>query len=969
MLFIERFLDICTQYPQNIAIETDGSTGLTYEDLRLRSYAIANHLSNQGIKQGDIVAINLHKSDNYIACIFGCWLMGAAYMPLDPKLPTERRNYILNEAEPKLILDEQELELAVKASPSFNVFKAYTLDSLAYVIFTSGSTGQPKGVMVSHSGLVNCIDAQITTFRFNAKSRSLFYLSTNFDASLSDIGTALLSGATLLIETAGALENAGKLPALLNDRQVTHMDIPPSLLRLMKTDQMPASLETIIIGGEACPIQTVIEWSSCYNLVNVYGPTEATICTSMVKCDPKSWALPLIGTPLPNVDYILINDNQEIIQGTGTGELLIGGQQLAIGYMNQDELNTQKFIQLGGERYYRTGDMIKRHANDGLEFLGRVDRQVKINGQLVELEEVETKLSEHDDVERAAVIKKDLNGRAILLAFISLKTEHAVTSDQLKFWLKARLPQWMVPQHFILLDEMPKTLTGKIDYAPLKSYEMPKQSRAVQNENLTATEREIKLIWEKILKCSVQSAKQNFFTLGGDSMAVLELSLEAELKGYPLTTNTIVEFPTIAAQAAWLEQQNQEHSLDAGGMLADALVRDIAFDDIWQKIIKTAAKTPKASTYLENIFFTGGTGYLGAQLLYRVLQTTEAKIYTLVRAETPELGLERIEKALAIHQLTLNDAEKDRLEILRGDFSQPYFGLPENLWMDLSQTIDTVFHIGAIVNTVAPYEQLRPANVGGTQEIVKFALSGQRKAIHYASTLSVFVSTDQNEGPVLETDRLEQTQMVYGGYGQSKWAAERFLLNLPANLCDLYIYRLGLITGDTRTGTLADHDFLKMFVKGLTNIGAIPEGYDTDLAIDVTPVNYASEIMNELALKAEPNIYHIANKKGLTLQNILDELSSLGQKIDALSVKAWRQYFEDSAGMVKGQNAATFLALCRLFDPDNYQKHRAMDLFQATNIIFDTNHTEKYASALSEMHTLNLNELTKLYITKALQTC
>ncbi|MCS5597863.1 MAG: non-ribosomal peptide synthetase [Alphaproteobacteria bacterium] len=962
MLFIERFIDIADQYPENIAIQTDGRNNVSYVELKNQAFSVAQFLQEQHIKQGDLVAIGVRKSAEYISAMLGCWLIGAAFMPLDPELPPDRRDFILNEASPKYILDAQNIAEALNQTDISTKLTSYEPENLAYVIFTSGSTGKPKGVMVSHLGLVNCLAAQIKTFRYTAQSRALFYLSTNFDASISDMGTALLSGAALLIETGNVIENAAKLPEILHVRKVTHMDIPPSLLRLMRPEQMPESLDTIVIGGEVCPPQTVVEWASYYNLVNVYGPTEATICTSMVQCDPNNWTLPLIGKPLPNVEYILVNDNEQIIEGSGTGELLIGGLQLAIGYMNRPELNAQKFINIDGNRFYRTGDLITRHENNDLEFLGRTDRQVKIRGQLVELEEIEARLSEHPLIARAAVIKRDMAGRGVLAGFIENKERAQLSAEALKFWLRATLPSWMIPQYFVFLDKMPKTSTGKIDYAMLKKHNLKAPETSAYFAPQTPWETKIQNLWQKVLKTNINSVQKNFFTLGGDSMAVLELSLEAELIGLPLTTTIITEFPTIKAQAEWVSQNLDNDNLDAGGIAASVLRRDIAFDHTWEDLLEAAKTLPKAPTSMQNILFTGATGFLGALLLYNLVHYTNAQFTVLIRADNAEEGQKRLIEALQKHERSYNTDELARITVICGDFAQPLLGLKQDKWDELSQNIDTVFHIGALVNTVAPYQSLRAPNVSATQEIVKFALNKQRKPIHYASTLSVFVSTDQNEGTVYEQDTLENTKTVYGGYGQTKWAAEKFLLNLPSDLCELYIYRLGLITGSTETGVLANHDFLYMFIKGIANIGAIAEGYNPNISVDVTPVNYAANIMFEIAQNQKPNTYHIANNNGLKLQNIIEGIRKYGQELSVVPNTDWYSLIENMKHKTTGQEAATFLGLCRLFDRKSYQKHRAMDLFQATNIQFDTTNTKHASKSLNEMHKLSLNDLIQCYV-------
>lgn len=970
MLFIDRFFEIAAKYPAHIAIETNGDVALSYDDLRQNVMNFAAYLSSQGLGHGDLAAISVPKSAEYITALLACWMIGAPFMPHDQTMPEQRYDYILNEAQPKYIITADDFTAAAQHKNLSFTAPSYASESRAYIIFTSGSTGEPKGVIVSHKGIINCIDAQINAFRFTAQSRALFYLSTNFDASLSDIGTALLSGAALIIETGAAIDNAAQLPQILSARRITHMDIPPSLLRLMQPAQMPATLETIIIGGEVCPIDTVRLWAAHVHLVNVYGPTEATICTSMVAPSPQSWQHPFIGQPMPNVDYIVVDAALNILSGAATGELLIGGIQLAEGYLNRDALNEQKFVTQDGLRFYRSGDLVKRHATGEIEFLGRTDRQVKIHGQLVELEEVETTLSAHPAIARAAALKRNMAGRSVLCAFITCKKGEALTADVLKFWTRARLPEWMIPQYISFLNVMPQTPTGKIDYAPLNDYTLESLGSPHSAAAFTPLQTQIRALWEKVLKTRVRTPQQNFFTLGGDSLALLELSLESTLESLPLTTTALAAFPTIEAQANWLSQntRHNDENTNAGAMHVSALSRDIALNAEWQSLITQAQARPPATPRMNNIFFTGATGFLGARLLYDLLRACpSAQVSVLIRAQDAAQGRARLISALAKHDLSYSESDFQRLNILCGDFSLPHFGLDDAAWLDLTLHIDCVFHIGALVNTVAPYTALRPANVNATQEIARLLLTGRRKALHYASTLSVFVSTDQNTGRVYETDRLTQTQYVYGGYGQSKWAAEKFLLNIPQDASAQHIYRLGLITGDTENGHLAEHDFLRMFIQGLSTLGAAPEGAHEDIALDVTPVDYAARAMVDIAMNTQNpkgGIYHIANNKGVSLAMITRALNHKGCAITALPFAQWQSLMQDKKEGFTSAQAATYLALCRLFTDGRYNQHRAMDLFQATNITFDTAQAQAASQTISALHALDLKAVLDLYVTQ-----
>ncbi|TNE25516.1 MAG: NAD-dependent epimerase/dehydratase family protein [Alphaproteobacteria bacterium] len=756
--------------------------------------------------------------------------------------------------------------------------------------------------MVEQRGIVNFLDAQIDAFHINDNSRSLFYLSIAFDASISDIGTALLSGAALVIEDDSTLRDGKKLVAALQEKHITHMDVPPSLLGILSIDDMPESLETIIIGGEVCPPDTVRAWARRFRVINVYGPTETTVCTSLIACDADDWGKPLIGTPFPNVTYIIEDD-----------ELLIGGMQLARGYLNRDDLNTEKFVLRGTERFYKTGDKVQRDDNGQIVFLGRNDRQFKLRGQLVAPEEIEAQLREHPQVTKAAVLKRPLydGGAEALVAFIEGAAE-----DDLQTHLAQKLPKWMLPQHIACLPQIPETVTGKSDFAQLRTLDLQVAPIATTLPE-TAQEKTLHNIWAAILKKSDFGIDDDFFAIGGDSLAVIHLSLAAEKQDLRISPALLVQYPTIRKLAEALDARAD----DSGALPCDWLKRDVAFDTNWQTLINAAAKRPQnETTKPAKIFLTGATGFLGGRLLSELLAQTSAEIVCLVRDPS---------------RMSIKDS---RITTVSGDLEQPYFGLPANVWQELADGIDTVYHCAARVNVVQPYEVLRTANVAGTREVLRVALTGKRKKLHIASTLSVFVATDQNSGTLLESDRLENTKYVYGGYAQTKWAAEYMLLQVPKAACDITHYRFGLITGDSETGSCSETDFLKIFARGIRSLGAVPEGFGEKLLIDITPVDYAAAAMAHLSLHGAEEIYHIAGSGALSLKKLTAAIGNIRE----MPAQQWQQSFQNKD--MTTEESAAYLALCRCLD--DFDRYRTMDLFQATGVTFDTAHcTRDYGTA------------------------
>lgn len=1116
VLFIPAFESIVAKYPDKAAVIVAGKVALTYAQLAARARSIALKLQSEGVQPGDIVGISIEKSADYICAMLAIWYAGAAFVPMDPALPVERLQYMADEASVKVVLVNQpsivsgvnfgasafagmagvkvlnladieaglpEVDSALgaaqselsKSTQSFG-YESVGPNDLAYLIFTSGSTGRPKGVLVTHRGIVSFLDAQIAAFDLDSESRSLWYLSTSFDASVSDLGTAFLSGAAICIEPPEQLQPGNGLEQILADRAITYVDIPPSILRLLDPAALPPSLKTIVIGGEACALDVVRTFAATVKLVNVYGPTESTVCTSLGQCG-VDWSRPLIGLPLPGITYHLLDEDLNEITGNEPGQLHIGGIGLARGYLNRPDLTEAKFIEhpLTDERLYRTGDLVTRTEDGQYQFLGRTDRQVKLRGMLVEPEEIEARLLQFAGVKRAAVLKRPVKAgvaREILVAFVEPNNDSGLESGRyssvdlgadmdadleldlsldidisrkldlvdLRDHLAQVLPKWMLPQRIEVLNPMPLTVTGKVDLSALRLRPLEQNALAEDDStgsssagfdsirsdstgsaligSLSPTERLLTQVYKQVLGVDSVGKDDHFFDLGGDSFAVVEACVVASALGLALPPSLLIAHPVVSELALVLNNLSREQSSEesserslaaSGGMLCSNIRRDIALTSEFELLLDHAAARKQVTEKKPaNIFLTGATGFLGARLLFELLQATNAQIYCLVRADCEEAGLERIEKALGKHGLRLGDdsgassatssgtnsgtssgaaslgADRSRLRVICGSIEVAQFGLADLVWNELAEQVDTIYHCAAQVNNLASYAELRQSNVVGTQEVVRFLCAGRSKCLHYISTLSVFVATDKNHGVLLESDHLDETGIVYGGYAQTKWAAEVFLRSLAGKAGPITYHRLGLITGDSVTGKSADHDFLNLFVNGLASLGCAPEVGD-EISVDITPVDYAAKAVIKLSLAAMASgkfdTYHIANSKSLTLKRLLAGMQTVsksgeqgvgevaGKKADQafeiVSPSQFQKQLLSRVSILGGAESAACMALCRLTGSD-FEFFRTMDLFQATDVVFDDRNTKGILGPLGIACPAPSDALVQLYLSQML---
>ena len=932
----------CMTYPEHAAIVEGDNTVLTYNQLWQQALHVATYIRSHG-GDGPFIGLHLPKSTAYIVSMIGCWMAGKAFVPIGTDLPTARRKFIIDHAGIRLILDAGTYDEAMSCRMTKTPAPCLPHQE-AYMIYSSGTTGTPKGIVVSHAGLCNLARCQQRGFVTIHQSRYLFFLSVNFDASISDILVTLTSGATLVIEPMPQEELASNLFEVIEKRRVTHTDIPPSLLRMLDPAGCPDSLQTIVIGGEPADIDTVRQWSKKVCLVNVYGPTEATVCTSMCRCDDQ-WNAPLLGNVLDHTHYCVYADGR--LDAT-EGELWISGIGLAIGYHKDEELTRRKFPVIDGVRYYRTSDHVRKTQDNQLVFLGRMDRQVKYHGQLIELEEIEHTLRTNRNVSRVAVIKRKVdagNGKDAIVAFVQLMNNGLSKSDverQLRQCCKHHLPKWMMPSFFEFVNSMPLTPTGKTDLHSLACMPLNKSFREEDRQYSSKEEETIANLMADILKLPSMDADDDFFLLGGDSLDTILLLARLQQHGMAFTPTEIrqASTPRLLAQMKRPQTAMCVHS--------SQLKRH------WQVSFTPVMSHSAAEGNPDLILMTGATGFLGSHLLSELLNRHPTQGVTcLVRCPSPAVGMERL--CDTFHRYRLDTRLISNVEVVCGDISRPNLGLTDEDYKRLCEEVSDVYHCAAAVNMLANYEQLEDANVNGTRRIIDFCLRGKRKRLHDASTLSVFVSTDRNSGTVYESDDLCVPTNIYGGYGQTKFVAEKMVQTIDPSYCDVFIYRFGLLCGDTIHGISAPKDFLGMFFRGARTVGSLPFDQSDSMAVDITPVNLAAAMVIDIASGNNPGIYHIAGETPLFYNLLCTLMKEEGVISDIVNYEQWTKVASSFSDNVDVQ--ALRMALCRM-DAALFRKLRYMDLFQTTGIRFDMTNTH----AATDIRCIHDKKLIKRYI-------
>jgi non-ribosomal peptide synthetase-like protein len=531
--FFERAVD---NWPSNIALVCD-NVFISYQELECRANQLAHYLQSQHINQGSIVGILLERSVECYIAILATLKAGAAYVPIEVEYPDERINYILSDLSVNAVLTSSS-QLAHKklAWPQTFVLDAISEeisqqstkrirhnvsdhdgDKLCYVIYTSGSTGKPKGVEIPQSSICHYVTQASKLYEMSSNDRVYQGFSLAFDASLEEFWMAFANGATLIACTAKEVRSGLGLVSFLQQHQVSVFSTVPTLLSTLEGQLLDVRL--LILGGETCPASLVKQWSrKGLRIVNTYGPTEATVIATYAECHPEKEIT--IGQPLPGYEVFILNEQLQEVEPGQEGELCIGGLALARGYVNSPEATTEKFIAHPADknrRLYRTGDLASRAENGDLRFAGRVDDQVKLRGFRIELNEIENVIMQFTGVKQAVASVQTLE-QPTLVAYLILDKIKVFNMDELKTFLRASLPDYMIPALIETVASFPVLSSGKVNRKALPKPTLVKTEKAyIAPQSELA--KEITKVWEKVLDCPQISMDADFFyDLGGHSL-------------------------------------------------------------------------------------------------------------------------------------------------------------------------------------------------------------------------------------------------------------------------------------------------------------------------------------------------------------------------------------------------------------------------------------------------------------------
>jgi amino acid adenylation domain-containing protein len=580
---------------------------LSYRELNRRANLLAHHLRSLGCRPEMLVGVCLERSSNLLVAILGVLKAGAAYVPLDPSYPVERIDFMLQDSGVSLLVTEQQLRLPVHATPVINLDVDWSMiaegseenpvvemdgDHAAYVIYTSGSTGKPKGSVICHAQVARLFTSTEDWFHFTSHDVWTLFHSPSFDFSVWEIWGALLYGGRLVIVPHLISRAPEAFYQLLVKEHVTVLNQTPSAFQSLieaeakHQDQNALSLRLVIFGGEALNLQRLGPWIQRHGdkrprLVNMYGITETTVHVTYkaIESDDLNRGASLIGRPIPDLQVYVLDQSLNPVPHGVAGELFVGGAGLARGYLHRPDLTAERFLPhpfdtRPGARLYRTGDMGRYLDKGEIEYLGRVDQQVKVRGYRIELGEIEAVLLEHPSVRQAAIlIREDTRGDKKLIAYLVFHPGSAMIVGELQMHARRKLPAYMVPAELIKIDELPLTPSGKLNRRALPEPEHLRPDLQVPFvAPSTPIEEALADIWSEVLDVKRVGVHDSFFELGGHSLLATQLISRAEdALGVKIPLRTLFEGPTVSNLALHIlhSQLSEIHDDDLTQLLAE----------------------------------------------------------------------------------------------------------------------------------------------------------------------------------------------------------------------------------------------------------------------------------------------------------------------------------------------------------------------------------------------------------------
>ncbi len=895
------FRQSAKRYPDRTAVIC-GDVRMSYREVDDLSDRIAAFAQKQGIGPEDVVSILIPRSAYMLVTALGALKAGAAYQPLDPSYPAERLQFMVEDANAKLLIaDEQLIGLLpdykgpvlflkdLSSLPECSVKESgLTPENLFILLYTSGTTGKPKGVMLTHKNLVNFCDWYRTNYALTPDSVVAAYASFGFDANMMDMYPALTCGAAVCIVPEELRIDLPLLNRYYKENGVTHVFMTTQMGRLFASQISDSDLRHLSVGGEKLvPLQP----PQGYTLTNGYGPTECTIFSTTQPVDKLYDRIP-IGSALSNYKVYVVDDAGHEMPVGAMGELWIAGFGVGRGYLNQPERTEAAFIKNpfcdtpGFDRVFRTGDIVRRLCDGRIDFIGRNDGQVKIRGFRIELAEVEGVIRDYPGIRDVTVqaFEDEAFGGKFIAAYVV--SDAAVDFGHLSDFIRTKKPSYMIPAAFMQLDAIPLNQNQKVNRRALPA---PKRREETGDfvEPATPLEKEICEKYASILGLERVSATDSFFDIGGSSISVAEIVMFAMNKGYPVVYKDVFANPSARELARVIVGMGKDEPSKAAADFDYTAINKLIAVNSMEHVDEIASRP------LGNVILTGATGFLGIHVLYAFLKNTDGKITCLIRRGRYETAEKRLKVMLMYYfGEMMPELFGTRIFCVDGDIT-----MPESLSALDAVDAGTVINCAACVKHFAKDDILDRINVHGVENLIDFCVRSKKRLVQI-STLSVGGEIGSKNMQKLREDRLYFGQNVDNDYVRTKFLAERAVLNARVNRgLDAVILRVGNLMGRHTDGEFQINFETNAFMRSLwayIQLGEYPVTI-LEQPAEFSPIDSVANAVLTLAGTKSPfSVFHVNNNHTVTMADLMAVVREHGFEVRPVSEAEFRNTLNEA---------------------------------------------------------------------------
>lgn len=894
---IELFEEQVKKHPNDIALIFENEK-LTYEELNNRANAVANFLIENGVNPNDKIAICMKRNIKLIVTLIATLKCRATYIPIDITYPSERINYILNNSKPKIIISEKEInnetiiyandekfgEIYEKFSNKLDKIDVKSENINSYIIYTSGSTGNPKGVVISNSNLLNFIIGINKKVNIKKGDNVASITTVCFDIFGLEIWVTLSYGATMVLANEVECVNGNELSRLCEKSNVSIIQTTPTKLKLLLNDNnsfFMKNIKKVILGGEKIGQEFIdkLKEITKAEIYDGYGPSETTIYSTIKKLDSSKVNA---GKPIDNTYIYILDSKNRLLPINTSGQLAIAGDSVSTGYYKNDEITRKSFVydKNLGKRIYLTGDLCKLNFSGELCVLERIDLQVKVNGQRVELQEIEKNINKFHNIKNNIVSLKDNK----LVCFYTLKEkENGFDKNSMIKFLYEKLPIYMIPGIFVLQEKFPMTLNGKIDRKKLCSTYVSVEENKKNIMPSTKIQDSIYKVWQKVIKKTNFGVNDNFFELGTDSLDAIKIQIELLNIGIHIEYEDLFKYPTIIELEKMIldkELINKAKYRKNIELIQNNYSNNKKYNEV---LISNSDESyvPK-KIKVKNILLTGATGFLGSHILDEFMKNETGKIYCIVREKNDKDCTQRLREILNFYFGDKYDDEiGNRIIPITADITD-YEKLKDGI-NNIINDINLVVNSAACVKHHGDTNFFKKINVDSAYAIAKLCYEKKLKLIHI-STVSVsgnaFETSNYNlknsKGFTFDETCFYKNQNLENVYVCTKFKAEQIVLDYMLKGLQANIVRIGNLTNrysDLKFQYNAKDNAFANRIKTLISLKIFPEN-NKDMYLEFTPVDVTAEAIIKIMqyFNVKHNMFHLYDNKHVYIKRFFEIL-------------------------------------------------------------------------------------------------